>query len=91
MRSESAIRRRKTRQIMVGRVPVGGDAPISVQSMTNTEPTAEAMVESALTQIDILKSLGLWHKGVNLVDELEAMVRARVSARQVYKDIIASD
>ncbi len=30
------IQRRKCRQIMVGDVPVGGDAPISVQSMTNT-------------------------------------------------------
>ena len=30
------IDRRKSRQIMVGNVPVGGDAPISVQTMTNT-------------------------------------------------------
>ena len=30
------ITRRKSRQIHVGRVPVGGDAPISVQTMTNT-------------------------------------------------------
>ncbi|MBV6633356.1 MAG: flavodoxin-dependent (E)-4-hydroxy-3-methylbut-2-enyl-diphosphate synthase [Alphaproteobacteria bacterium] len=30
------IERRKSRQIMVGDVPVGGDAPITVQSMTNT-------------------------------------------------------
>jgi (E)-4-hydroxy-3-methylbut-2-enyl-diphosphate synthase len=30
------IARRKSRQIMVGTVPVGGDAPISVQTMTNT-------------------------------------------------------
>ncbi|WP_409432825.1 flavodoxin-dependent (E)-4-hydroxy-3-methylbut-2-enyl-diphosphate synthase [Litorimonas sp. RW-G-Af-16] len=30
------IERRKCRQIMVGKVPVGGDAPIAVQSMTNT-------------------------------------------------------
>ena len=30
------IYRRKSRQIMVGNVPVGGDAPISVQTMTNT-------------------------------------------------------
>lgn len=30
------ITRRRSRQIMVGRVPVGGDAPISVQTMTNT-------------------------------------------------------
>ena len=30
------ITRRKSRQIMVGSVPVGGDAPITVQTMTNT-------------------------------------------------------
>ncbi len=30
------ILRRKSRQIMVGKVPVGGDAPITVQTMTNT-------------------------------------------------------
>ena len=37
------IERRKSRQIMVGRVPVGGDAPITVQTMTNT-PTSDAVV-----------------------------------------------
>ena len=31
------IDRRRSRQIMVGNVPVGGDAPISVQTMTNTD------------------------------------------------------
>jgi len=35
------IERRKSRQIMVGSLPVGGDAPISVQTMTNT-PTEDA-------------------------------------------------
>src|SRR5213075_2847456 len=35
------IERRRSRQIMVGSVPVGGDAPISVQTMTNT-PTSDA-------------------------------------------------
>jgi (E)-4-hydroxy-3-methylbut-2-enyl-diphosphate synthase len=35
------IERRRSRQIMVGSVPVGGDAPISVQTMTNT-PTEDA-------------------------------------------------
>ncbi|GGE45318.1 flavodoxin-dependent (E)-4-hydroxy-3-methylbut-2-enyl-diphosphate synthase [Actibacterium pelagium] len=33
------IDRRKSRQIHVGKVPVGGDAPISVQTMTNTITT----------------------------------------------------
>src|SRR5438045_1960497 len=35
------IERRRSRQIMVGSVPVGGDAPISVRTMTNT-PTEDA-------------------------------------------------
>ncbi|TCD06393.1 flavodoxin-dependent (E)-4-hydroxy-3-methylbut-2-enyl-diphosphate synthase [Erythrobacteraceae bacterium CFH 75059] len=35
------IERRPCRQIMVGNVPVGGDAPITVQTMTNT-PTEDA-------------------------------------------------
>ena len=33
------IYRRKSRQIHVGNVPVGGDAPITVQTMTNTDTT----------------------------------------------------
>jgi len=33
------IYRRKSRQIMIGSVPVGGDAPIAVQTMTNTLTT----------------------------------------------------
>ena len=43
------IQRRKCRQIMVGRVPVGGDAPISVQTMTNT-PTSDA--QATIAQIN---------------------------------------
>ena len=34
-----SIVRRRSRQIMVGTVPVGGDSPISVQTMTNTATT----------------------------------------------------
>jgi (E)-4-hydroxy-3-methylbut-2-enyl-diphosphate synthase len=39
--SEQAIVRRASRRVMIGPVPVGGDAPIMVQSMTNTD-TADA-------------------------------------------------
>ena len=40
------IYRRESRQIMVGNVPVGGGAPISVQTMTNTLTTdAKATIE----------------------------------------------
>ncbi len=47
--------RHKTRQIMVGSVAVGGDAPISVQSMTTTK-TAD--VEGTLQQIYALAGAG---------------------------------
>ncbi len=47
--------RRKTRQIAVGKVLVGGDAPISVQSMTTTK-TAD--VEGTLAQIYALAAEG---------------------------------
>ena len=36
VRSYRDINRRKCRQIHVGSVAIGGDAPISVQTMTNT-------------------------------------------------------
>ncbi|WP_455365356.1 flavodoxin-dependent (E)-4-hydroxy-3-methylbut-2-enyl-diphosphate synthase [Kaarinaea lacus] len=49
------IKRRKSRQIHVGNVPVGGDAPIAVQSMTNTETTD---VESTVAQIKALEAVG---------------------------------
>lgn len=39
MHFENPIKRRKSRKIWVGNVPVGGDAPISIQTMTNTETT----------------------------------------------------
>src|SRR5688500_14935325 len=41
LRPWRSIERRKSRQIMVGNVPVGGDAPVTVQTMTNT-PTSDA-------------------------------------------------
>ena len=49
------IERRTTRQIKVGSVLVGGDAPISVQSMTNT-PTDD--VEATVSQIQDLAEAG---------------------------------
>lgn len=49
------IKRRKSRQIFVGDVAVGGDAPITVQSMTNTE-TCD--VEATVKQIQALENAG---------------------------------
>ena len=56
MSSSSFISRRKTRKIMVGDVAVGGDAPISVQSMTNTETTD---VKATVEQIYRLEKAGV--------------------------------
>jgi len=47
--------RRNTRQILVGKVPVGGDAPVSVQSMCSTDTRD---MESTLRQIDALEKAG---------------------------------
>jgi (E)-4-hydroxy-3-methylbut-2-enyl-diphosphate synthase len=47
--------RRKTRQVMIGDVAVGGDAPISVQSMTNTKSED---VEATVAQIKSLEQVG---------------------------------
>ena len=55
MQVAATFPRRKTRQIMVGSVPVGGDAPVSVQSMTTTK-TAD--VEGTLAQIYALAGAG---------------------------------
>jgi len=49
------IQRKKTKQIKVGTVAVGGDAPISVQSMTNTDTTD---VDATVAQILRLEKAG---------------------------------
>ena len=53
------IKRNKTRQIFVGDVPVGGDSPISVQSMTNTDTRD---IKSTVDQV-----IGLQDAGADLV------------------------
>lgn len=55
MHTENSIQRRVSRQISVGSVKVGGDAPISVQSMTNTE-TCD--VDATVGQVEALDRAG---------------------------------
>ena len=47
--------RKKTRQIHIGDIPIGGGAPISVQSMTNTKTTD---TEATVSQINALAGAG---------------------------------
>ncbi|TYB81804.1 flavodoxin-dependent (E)-4-hydroxy-3-methylbut-2-enyl-diphosphate synthase [Maritimibacter fusiformis] len=49
------IERRKSRQIMVGNVPVGGGAPIAVQTMTNTDSSD---VAATLAQVEAAAEAG---------------------------------
>ncbi len=72
------IVRRKSRKIRVGKVEVGGDAPITVQSMTNT-PTADAA--ATIAQIRRLEEAGADIVRVSCPDEastkaLKAIVKA---------------
>lgn len=60
------IHRRKSRQIMVGAVPVGGDAPIAVQTMTNT-PTPD--VAATIDQINRCVAAGADIVRVSCPDE----------------------
>ena len=60
IRAYRDIHRRKSRQIMVRKVPVGGDAPISVQTMTNTptedaKATIEQIRRCELAGVDIVR------------------------------------
>jgi (E)-4-hydroxy-3-methylbut-2-enyl-diphosphate synthase len=50
------VKRRRSRQVRVGRVAIGGDAPISVQSMTTTK-TAD--INATLQQIASLVAAGV--------------------------------
>src|SRR5437660_9629177 len=54
-RPKPLAQRRKSREIMVGSVPVGGDAPVSVQSMTTT---VTADINATLQQIAELTASG---------------------------------
>lgn len=80
MKAHHVIQRRKSRRIMVGNVAVGGDAPISVQSMTNTE-TCD--VDDTVAQTERLAAAGadIVRVSVPTMDAAEAFreIRARVS------------
>ena len=80
MKIESPIRRRVSRQIKVGDVLIGGDAPIAVQSMTNT-PTCD--VEATVAQIERLQEAGadLVRVSVPSMDAADAFGRIRQRVR----------
>lgn len=79
------IERRKSRQIMVGAVPVGGDSPITVQTMTNT-PTADA--GATIDQIRRCEDAGADIIRVSCPDE-ESTAAFRQIARAAQVPLVA--
>lgn len=79
------IMRRKSRQIMVGAVPVGGDAPITVQTMTNT-PTTDA--RATIDQIRRCEDAGADIIRVSCPDE-ESTAAFRQIARAAHVPLVA--
>jgi (E)-4-hydroxy-3-methylbut-2-enyl-diphosphate synthase len=71
----SIIQRRKTRQISIGCVKVGGDAPISIQSMTKTDTRD---VRRTVSQIKRLERAGCEIVRLAVVDEEAAQAIAKI-------------
>jgi len=69
------IHRRKTRQISIGSIKVGGDAPISVQSMTKTDTRD---IRRTILQIRRLEEAGCEIVRVAVVDEEAARAIADI-------------
>ncbi|MER5648470.1 flavodoxin-dependent (E)-4-hydroxy-3-methylbut-2-enyl-diphosphate synthase [Streptosporangium sp. NPDC002524] len=87
VRTRPIAERRISRQIMVGSVPVGGDAPVSVQSMTTT---VTADVNATLQQIAELTASGcqIVRVAVPSQDDADALpIIARKSQIPVIADI----
>lgn len=79
------VSRRKTRQVLVGAVAVGGDAPISVQTMTKTDTRD---IRSTVAQILELEALGCDIVRLAVVDE-DAVKAFSEIRRQVHLPLVA--
>jgi (E)-4-hydroxy-3-methylbut-2-enyl-diphosphate synthase len=79
------ITRRKSRQIMVGNVAVGGDAPVTVQTMTNT-PTSDA--KATIDQIRRCEEVGVDIIRVSCPDTASTAALAEI-VRAAHVPIVA--
>ncbi|TAL37606.1 MAG: flavodoxin-dependent (E)-4-hydroxy-3-methylbut-2-enyl-diphosphate synthase [Alphaproteobacteria bacterium] len=79
------IQRRKSRTVYVGKVPVGGDAPISVQSMTNT---LTSDVKATVAQIHALEKAGADIVRVSCPDEASTKALKDI-VKQVTAPVVA--
>ena len=82
---QPTIKRRESTKIYVGNVPIGGDAPIAVQSMTNTRTTD---VEATVAQIKSLERVGADIVRVS-VPTMEAAEAFKIIKQQVNVPLVA--
>lgn len=85
MESEALFPRRMTRQISVGGVKIGGGAPITVQSMTDTDTRDTA---ATVAQIHRLEELGCEIVRIAVPDEAAAAAVADIQ-RQIQIPLVA--
>lgn len=78
MNKYNMIERKKTKQVMVGNVPIGGGAPVVIQSMTNTD-TAD--MPATLRQINELSEAGCQLVRITVPDEAAAAVLPKLTAQ----------
>src|SRR5258708_26323751 len=82
---EKKVMRRKTRQIHVGNVAIGGDAPVAVQSMTTTYTRD---VKNTLEQIYRLEDVGCEIVRVAVPEMEDAVVIGEIK-KQIHIPLVA--
>ena len=85
IRPHRIIKRRKTRVISVGKIKVGGDSPISVQSMTNTLTTD---IKKTINQIHALEKSGADIVRVSCPDQASTLALKKI-IKEVKAPIVA--
>lgn len=85
MHNQAPINRRKSARIYVGNVPIGNNAPIAVQSMTNTRTTD---VDATVKQIQSLERVGVDIVRIS-IPTMDAAEAFRLIRQQVKVPLIA--
>ena len=85
IRPHRIIKRKKTRVINVGKIKVGGDSPISVQSMTNTLTTD---IKQTVNQIHALEEAGADIVRVSCPDQDSTLALKKIT-KEVKAPIVA--
>ena len=79
-RSYQKIDRRESKVIYLGNVQIGGGAPISVQTMTNT---ITSDVNSTLSQIDRVRNVGADIVRVSVPDQESSLALKKICKKSI--------